>query len=135
MKEKTKGSCLRCFRELEKEIEMDVSLLRTNEKILREDERLSRLQEFLVQGIIGRSKELTDILDICECLITDRITESIIAETYKYNCSLKPNYFRSKDAMDTDGAEIETLFGLLYLAGVYHENRVFLEEFWRMDKM
>ncbi|GFT68949.1 hypothetical protein NPIL_677471 [Nephila pilipes] len=37
------------------------------------------------------------------------------------------------DARDTDGAKIDALLGLLYLAGVYYGNSVNLEELGRTD--
>ncbi|GFS56395.1 hypothetical protein NPIL_153171 [Nephila pilipes] len=76
---------------------------------------------------------LRDISDVWKCLFTDRITKIIVEENNKYICSMKPNYSRSRDVRDTDGAEIEGLSALLYLAGVYHKNRVNLVDLWRMD--
>ncbi|GFT77606.1 hypothetical protein NPIL_555741 [Nephila pilipes] len=47
--------------------------------------------------------------------------------------AIYPNYTRSREARDTDGAEIEVLLGLLNFAGVYHGDRVNLEELGRID--
>ncbi|GFT61491.1 hypothetical protein NPIL_131551 [Nephila pilipes] len=81
-----------------------------------------------IPAVIGQAKDLTDILDIWKCLITDRITESIVEETHNYICSVNPNYSRSRDTRETIGTEIKALLGLLYLAGIYHGNKVNLEE-------
>lgn len=86
-----------------------------------------------VPGVIGPAKNLTDIVDIWKCLITDSMIESIVEDTNMFISSVRPNYSRERDARDTNGAEINALFGLLYLAGIYHSNRVNLEELWRMD--
>ncbi|GFT68135.1 hypothetical protein NPIL_140441 [Nephila pilipes] len=86
-----------------------------------------------VPAVIGRAKDYVDILDIFKCLITDYITESIVEGTNNYICSVTSNYTRSRDARNTDGAKTEALLGLLYLADVYHGNRVNIEKLWRMD--
>ncbi|GFT33409.1 hypothetical protein NPIL_695851 [Nephila pilipes] len=75
-------------------------------------------EEHISEGeVIEQAKNLTDILDVWKCLITDCIIESIVYENNKYICSWKPNYFRSKNARDTDGAEIKDLLDLFYLVG------------------
>ncbi|GFT43105.1 hypothetical protein NPIL_699431 [Nephila pilipes] len=78
--------------------------------------------------VIGRAKHLTNILVTCKCIITDRITESMVEETNKYVCSVETNHSSSREARNTDGAEIEAPLSLLYLAGDYLENRFNLEE-------
>ncbi|GFT00150.1 hypothetical protein NPIL_70821 [Nephila pilipes] len=67
-----------------------------------------------VPAIIRPTKELTDISDIWKCLINDRLIESRVEETDMYICFVIPNYFCSRDARDTDGAEVEALFGLAF---------------------
>ncbi|GFS67635.1 hypothetical protein NPIL_238461 [Nephila pilipes] len=88
-------------------------------------------------AVIVRAKDLTDILDICKSLITDRITKSIVEETNKYICSVKTNYSRSRDArgrrMERGERMERDVLCLFYLSGVYHGNRVILEELWRRD--
>ncbi|GFT37217.1 hypothetical protein NPIL_245641 [Nephila pilipes] len=97
------------------------------ENLFKKIKRASRNICIHVPAVICRSKDLTYILVICKYLITDRITESIVEETNKYICSVKTNYSRSRDARDTDGAEIEALLGLLYLVGIYFGTRRIVE--------
>ncbi|GFT69029.1 hypothetical protein NPIL_677971 [Nephila pilipes] len=79
-------------------------------------------------AVIRRLKDLTEILNIWKYLITYCIIESIIKDTSSFICSGKLSYYRTKNARDTNGAEIEAILDLHYLAGVYHRNRVNLEE-------
>lgn len=84
-------------------------------------------------GVIGPAKNVTNILDSWKCLITDAMIQCIVDNTNKFIITIQDNYSRSRDARQTDNVEIKALFGLLYLAGVYHANRLNLEELWRMD--
>ncbi|XP_035207098.1 piggyBac transposable element-derived protein 4-like [Stegodyphus dumicola] len=59
--------------------------------------------------------------------------EIIAEDTNTFISCVRSNYSRIRDSRDTDGAEIKALLDLLYLAGIYHGNRVNLEELWRMD--
>ncbi len=73
-----------------------------------------------VPEVIGAAKNLTDILDRWKCFITDPLIESMIEDTNKYINSVRRSNSRSRDGPDTDGAEIKSLLGLLYLAAAYH---------------
>ncbi|GFT55577.1 hypothetical protein NPIL_527721 [Nephila pilipes] len=101
--------------------------------LFKKSKRARRNIHFHVPAVIGRAKDLTNILNIWKCLITYRITRRIIEESNKFICYLKPNNSRLRDARDMEGTEIEALLGLLYLHGVYHRKIVNFEELWRMN--
>ncbi|KAK9738121.1 Transposase IS4 [Popillia japonica] len=59
--------------------------------------------------------------------------QEIVDCTNKYIQSIQAQFSRSRDAKITDIIEIKALIGMLYLAGVYHANRLSLDELWSED--
>ncbi|KAJ8938411.1 hypothetical protein NQ318_011994 [Aromia moschata] len=62
--------------------------------------------------------------------ISDRDDDDMSNST---SLSFIDNFSRVRDANLTDAIEIRALFGLLYLAGVTHANRLNTEDLWRRD--
>lgn len=94
-----------------------------------------RSQNILVEqtGVIGTAKEAKTILECWKCFINDSILEKILQHTNEYIEIIRPHYIRERDARFTDMVELKAFIGLLYLAGVFHANRMNLEDLWGKD--
>ncbi|KAK9702393.1 Transposase IS4 [Popillia japonica] len=83
--------------------------------------------------VIGDAKQGNGIYESWNLLITDTMIQEIVECTNKYIQSIQAQFSRSRDAKITDITEIKALIGLLYLAAVYHANRLSLDELWSED--
>lgn len=59
--------------------------------------------------------------------------QKIVECTNKYIEGIQEHFSRPRDAKVTDLIEIKAVIGLLYLAGIYHANRLSLDELWSED--
>lgn len=72
-------------------------------------------------------------VDVWSYFVNKEIINIIVTSTNKYITSVANNFSRERDAHTTDETEIRALFGLLYLAGICHGNRINREDLWRRD--
>ena len=84
-------------------------------------------------GPTPATKNLQEPLDIWNYFMDKNIISLIVENTNKYIVSIQQNYSRERDANATDEFEIRALFGLLYLAGLSHANRLNLEDVWSRE--
>lgn len=84
-------------------------------------------------GVIGKARNIDNILDIWKCLIDDDMIGIIVSYTNQHIDSIRANYSHPKLANHTDSIEIHAFIGLLYLAGHYKLGRINLEDLWDKD--
>lgn len=79
------------------------------------------------------TRTLKETKEIWEYFIDDAMVNIIVQFTNQYIEYISQNFGRSRDAKSTNAIEIRALMGLLYLAGVYHANRLNVEDLWKTD--
>ncbi|KAJ8966737.1 hypothetical protein NQ314_003334 [Rhamnusium bicolor] len=79
------------------------------------------------------TRSLKEAKEIWEYFINKDMINLIVEFTNQYIQSIVHKFERPRDATTTDALEIRALLGLLYLAGLYHANRMNVEEFWKTD--
>lgn len=84
-------------------------------------------------GPTAVTKNLRDPIDIWNYFMDKNIIDIIVKMTNKYILLFQQTYSRTRDANTTDELEIRAVFGLLYIAGLGHANRLNLEDLWRRD--
>lgn len=89
-------------------------------------------QNLLVRlpGVVGVAKDAKTISDSWYCLCDDKLLKQIVTYTNQYIGFISEKYSRNRDANKTDITEIKAFIGLLYLAGVYRNCRLNLEDLW-----
>ncbi|KAI4455686.1 piggybac transposable element-derived protein 4 [Holotrichia oblita] len=86
-------------------------------------------------GVKSRAKNLKTPLDCWRFFIDEVIITDIVKHTNNKIKLIQLRYSACHQYLvsETDIEEIEAVFGLLYLAGVYHSSRTNLEELWAGD--
>lgn len=81
-------------------------------------------------GVKGAAKSAKTASECWRNLFPDEKLEIIVKCTNEYIDSVKDNFARERDGKPTDLTELKAFIGLLYLAGAYKANRLFLDELW-----
>nr|XP_022900753.1 piggyBac transposable element-derived protein 4-like [Onthophagus taurus] len=84
-------------------------------------------------GVIGEARKPGGIYETWNLLINDNILQKITQYTNQYIVLIQTKFARLRDAQKTDITEIKAFIGLVYLAGVYHANRLNLKELWSTE--
>lgn len=84
-------------------------------------------------GPVRNAKNVTNILETWQLFFPDMMLEKIVLYTNIKIKSVKENYSRSRDALETDIVELRALFGLLYLAGVHQSSHQNILDLWKQE--
>ena len=90
----------------------------------------------IVKRLPGSSlatKNLSGPLEIWQYFFNDEIINIILKCTNEYIEFVASNFARRRDATPTNRVEIRAFFGVIYMAGIYHANRLNAEELWSTD--
>ena len=81
--------------------------------------------------LIGDARKAETILDSLLLFIDESILNCIVEWTNQYIDLLRPEFTRARDAHSkTDIIEITDIISLLYLAGIYSESHLTVEDLW-----
>ena len=84
-------------------------------------------------GVKPEAKNARSPFESWNLFITEEIIEEIVRCTNVYLSSIRDNFSRSRDAMNTDAGEIKAVFGLLYMAGILKSRHTNLNDLWATD--
>jgi len=84
-------------------------------------------------GLKGPALNVNTPEELWSVFITPEIIDILVEHTNSIIATMKDNYTQSCRTNDTDHIELKAVIGLLMLAGIYHANRLNLEEIWSTD--
>ncbi|XP_023212527.1 uncharacterized protein LOC111615331 [Centruroides sculpturatus] len=85
------------------------------------------------QGRKGPALKAQSPTDFWCLFITPEILDLLVDKTNEFISDRRPNFDVTSRARDTDIVEMKAFLGLLLLAGIYHSNRMNLDDLWNVD--
>lgn len=86
-------------------------------------------------GVIGPAKNAKTPLECWRLYFSEDILDIIVNSTNKYIDKIKEKFTRDRDCRHTDVIEVNALFGMLYLMGVFRGSHQNVDDFWRNDDL
>uniref|UniRef100_UPI00358E440B piggyBac transposable element-derived protein 4-like n=1 Tax=Myxine glutinosa TaxID=7769 RepID=UPI00358E440B len=85
------------------------------------------------QGPKGPALNAQTPTDFWSLFITPEMVDLLVSKTNEIISDKRPNYAQTTKAKDTDSVEMKAFLGLLLLPGLYHSNRMNLDDLWNDD--